>query len=320
MLPDLEAQQNKDNILEHEKPFAITSKNTPLSSSQQCSCSCFTFNKQHKYSVKEEVTTIKTEVKLAILYQRIYAGTYSVIIFIFFLFMYGIVKGYNLNFSRLPDTTPSPRKGFTNIVLLGDSLIEFPFTLFNLGGILSEKLTDYKVNIYNEGKGSDNIKRIRARLPEALAHKPDVLFLLFDTDISDTYESKLNSSEVVALRARYEANVKAVVNDSLAAGTQHVVMSGPILLGEGPWMRKTKFQGKAQMVKDYLALNERIAMEMNVTYLNLREHFLAEVPSSWPLGMWMVTFDGEHPNQRGTQLIASALASSLQPWLDTHIT
>lgn len=236
--------------------------------------------------------------------------------FSIFLLMYGILKGFNLNYSRVKNTNPSTIHGFTNIVLLGDSLIEFPYELFNLGGLLYNHLSDYKVNIISEGVGSDTILRIRERLPGALSKNPDVLVLLWDTDCSDTNENNFSKDEVQQIRSSYEENVRYTINATLAVGAKFVIVSGPIILGEGNWMMKHKFKGKEQMVLDYIDINERICNDMNVTYLNMREPFREAIPSYWPFSMWMVTFDGEHPNIHGTQIIAKKLAQRISTWLE----
>lgn len=229
--------------------------------------------------------------------------------------LFGIIEMYAINYYTVNDTTPDPINGNMNIVLLGDSLIDFPYTLFNLGGHVHDYLHGYEVNVYNEGVGSDTIQRIRNRLPEVLALQPDTLFLLWDTDCSDTNENDMTSEEVAQTRATYMENVRYVINATLVAGTQQVIVSGPILLGEGPWFNKQKFLHKASMLQDYIHMNQMICEEMNVTYLNLRTRFQGAIPAAWPLSMWMLTFDGEHPNSRGTRMIAQEFTNTLQTML-----
>lgn len=224
----------------------------------------------------------------------------------------GAVQIYAINYYTINDTNPIPVDGQMNIVLLGDSLIEFPFTLFNLGGLVSDHLKDLNPNVFNEGQGSDTIQRIRNRLPEALSKEPDALFLFWDTDCSDTNEADMTNEEVISVRTQYEENVRYVINSTLSVGTKFVIVSGPVLLGEGPWFMKHKFQGKEEMLEDYININKRICKDMNVTYLDMRTPFLSALPSSWPLSMWVVTFDGEHPNSRGTRIIANQFSDKLK--------
>lgn len=229
-----------------------------------------------------------------------------------------IVQIYAVNYYIINDTNPSPLEGNMNVVLLGDSLIEFPFTLFNLGGLVHGHLEDWNVNIFNEGQGSDTIQRIRNRLPEALSHKPDALFLLWDTDCSDTNEADMTNDEVVELRSQYEENVRYVINSTLAVGAKFVIVSGPVLLGEGPWFMKHKFKGKEQMLEDYININKGICEDMNVTYLDMRKQFLETIPAYWPLSMWIATFDGEHPNSRGTRIIAEKFSDKLKELMESE--
>lgn len=94
-----------------------------------------------------------------------------------------------------------------------------------------------------------------------------------------------------------------------------VPSSGPGLLGEGPLFLPPRFAGKDAMLDLYRTINKRVCEEADITYIDLRKAFQEALPSVWLFSRWYVTSDGEHPNEKGTQIIADAFGGLLSQWL-----
>jgi hypothetical protein len=87
---------------------------------------------------------------------------------------------------------------------------------------------------------------------------------------------------------------------------------GPELLGEGPIGLPAKFENKTQMLDDYVAINKAVFASFGVDYLDIRKVFLDSIPSHWKFYKGAVTQDGEHENERGTELVAEYVAAVLK--------
>lgn len=205
----------------------------------------------------------------------------------------------------------------TRVVLFGDSLINKPFNWYDFGDMIRSRLPENPTEFINEGQNGNTILSMRNRLDSALAHDGDAVIMFWDSDVSDIDETVLTYEEVVELRARYVANLRYVVNATLNYPTvRFLAIAGPGLLGEGPILLSPRFRGKDPMLDAYLALNEAVAAEFGVPYINARHALQNALPSFWPLNRWYVTIDGEHLNLRGTAVIADLFATALRQWFE----
>lgn len=206
------------------------------------------------------------------------------------------------------------------ITLLGDSLINKPYHMFNLVERMRKQLpaTPF-ISFYNEGENGNTISMILDRLPQALAHNAAGLILLWDSDVSNVDESTMNSTEIASTREAYMNDLRQVLQDTIAYGTDVIAVAGPNLLGERPWdsvwASSVWYWDKVQMLNDYRAMNIEVCAEYNVTYINSRMSFLHSVPKWWFFPRWWITIDGEHENSRGTGLIVDLFVEQIQNWL-----
>jgi len=121
------------------------------------------------------------------------------------------------------------------------------------------------------------------------------VIIYFDSDAADVDESKFDLND---LRARYVWNLTEVVK-TISKNVPLVALSGPTLCGELP--RGTN--GDDAKFEEYCAMNRRICTNYNVTYLETRELFFANLPGKWNHSHGYLTLDGEHHNERGSSLV-----------------
>lgn len=65
----------------------------------------------------------------------------------------------------------------------------------------------------------------------------------------------------------------------------------------------------------YREINKEVCQELAIQYVDLRQAFKSELPSAWPFSRWYLTSDGEHPNERGSQIIANKFVEVLKKWM-----
>lgn len=136
------------------------------------------------------------------------------------------VLGYD--YFQYPDVSATLNSPITlsdstlRIVLLGDSLINRPYEMHNLGGKIQRYLSQYDftfdiVNCGFNGARAAHLKTfplINCTLPL----KPHAVMLFWDSDCSDVSEYKYSDDEVTAIRASYVADVKSIVGALVNTG------------------------------------------------------------------------------------------------------
>lgn len=80
--------------------------------------------------------------------------------------------------------------------------------------------------------------------------------------------------------------------------------------GESCPQRLAKFD----TIEYYKALTQNITISSGLPYMDLRDSFLSNIPNTWQPCEGLVTVDGEHPNEKGTQIEASVLAKQINQW------
>lgn len=225
---------------------------------------------------------------------------------------------FPLNVLAIPEQT----KEIRNIIFLGDSLIFKPVTLHDMFDMLEKLLitrvfqTNYSIQLINEGVGSDTIARIYKRLDDVLNKYSDIaaVILFWDTDCSDTDESQMTLDEVISLRETYYQTVLSTCTRILSTGAS-LAIAGPEVLGEGlGYFTPAYWHSKTQMLNDYRDINRNISSLLAIPYLDIRESFLNDAVN-FPFFCLYDTADGEHPNNRGSLIEASAFAAQINSWI-----
>ena len=93
--------------------------------------------------------------------------------------------------------------------------------------------------IVNSGKNGEHLDELQARVNRDVVQKrPDLVFLFWDSDMSATPLSILNSKQ---FQASYtQQTIKLILS---IKNVTDVIVSGPVLLSEGPLFRVKRFKG-----------------------------------------------------------------------------
>lgn len=94
-------------------------------------------------------------------------------------------------------------------------------------------------------------------------------------------------------------------------------LAGPILVGDGPWSfryTQRQHQIKAQLFDLYRSYNQKISLDLNLTYIDLRQAYLDAVPSYHKGFRHCVTVDGNHPSENGAYINAYKISQTLLEW------
>lgn len=214
------------------------------------------------------------------------------------------------------------------LALYGDSLLAIPCNRYGLldklHALINADTTKTRVEVrvsnhcWNGAKAED----LLAGLPGLLEMRYDMVIVLWDSDCSNIDEEGLAIPEKTAVREQYRRNILEMFTALHASSPRHVCLSGPVLLGEvGPYLNcclPKRFQGKSPMLDEYRALNRDVARETSCQYLDLRSVFQSEVPACWPFTRWWCTTDGEHFNEKGTEVVAKEISRVVLDWVSNY--
>jgi isoamyl acetate esterase len=203
------------------------------------------------------------------------------------------------------------------IVFVGDSLVHRSNQDHGLlAGIrqdLSRRHPGRSFELVDAGVNGDRIAEIRDRLEQdVLQRRPAAVVLYWDSDVSDTDEARMKPADVGALRAAYERNLDDVLQ-RLAASGAHVIVSGPTVIGERPHGKNAK---DAQL-DAYRSLNREACARLGLHYADTRRAFLRSRPADANASVekGLLTEDGEHLNDRGTQTVRRIFRRALEAWV-----
>ena len=198
------------------------------------------------------------------------------------------------------------------IVLFGDSLIDVPFTRNSLDEKIRKQFPFYLLDIENQGIGGNKINSIRERMyRDVVSKKPDIILLYWDSDVSDQDADYL---EEKSTELKYKDDLSEVVR-VLKNTTSKLAVAGPGLLGEGPLFSLDYFYRKNGLLNHYREINKNVSQENGVLYVDIRKALKDSIPSAWIFSMGFCTVDGEHPNERGSQIIAEQFGLAINLFL-----
>lgn len=181
-------------------------------------------------------------------------------------------------------------------------------------------LPNFDVKLHNYGEGGNGITAIKSRLPSVYSTPADAVILLWDSDV---YNVGYNEppDRLDWLRAAYISNVTDVVRQLRRhkPGVK-VALSGPIIVGEGPWSFRyslAEYTTKGEQFDEYREINRQLAKGLNVTYIDLRKAYLEAIPSYHMGFRHCVTVDGNHPSTNGAYINAYHISKTLLDWFQS---
>jgi lysophospholipase L1-like esterase len=238
---------------------------------------------------------------------------------------------YTVRF-RLRNTTGIPHyasdKTF-RVLLFGDSLINHPYTYYNMADKMKFFMADYKVDFIEAGVGGDTIARMKDRLDATLnsattAGPLDAVVMLWDSDVSDVSWFNRPQIDVDAVQSQYIQDVTYVVStiQQRFPGI-FIALGGPMVMGEGPlfsdlynvWLGE--YFAKYKMYDSYREINKEICNMLNIPYIDLRKKMQETVPPGRGGFSGCLTEDGEHENELGTMVVANSIAYTVWRWIVT---
>lgn len=182
------------------------------------------------------------------------------------------------------------------VALIGDSLFQSPVEDQNLIGKLISRLSDYRVIIRSFARESAKIEDIyNEQVERAINYKPDVVFLLWDSDCSDVDESKMSRMEVEVLRSEYREQLNNVIDHIKKSGIE-LAFGGPVILGEGEDKDSTGNNNKKKMLEAYRKINQEVAAKSDVHYIDFRKEFMKKIPKKYKKVGGILTRDGGNKN------------------------
>mmetsp|Transcript_3274 Transcript_3274/g.4935 ORF Transcript_3274/g.4935 Transcript_3274/m.4935 type:complete len:298 (+) Transcript_3274:58-951(+) len=209
---------------------------------------------------------------------------------------------------------PSITRTFT-VVLFGDSLINIPCLYFGLQEKLQHQFPNFNLNIINAGINGGNIAMMNARVyTDVIDLNPDAVFIYWDTDISDQPVDVLSEEST---QIDYVNSLTQVVT-AIKKNSTYFAVAGPGILGEGPIFPSDDFYVKRDMLDFYRSLNKNTTESLGVPYIDMRGALQNAIPKTWFWSRWYVSADGEHPNERGTRIIAQQFGIYMNIWLSGY--
>lgn len=207
--------------------------------------------------------------------------------------------------------------------IYGDSLVwhacDYYHLAYHLGNDLYYNKQAYRPEVTSWGYSLYRIGDLRNALHQhalrrfdystiftwKLTQPPDAVILYWDSDVNpgprDGSSAMANSSI-----SRYLMDLNWVI-EKLQANCKVVILAGPTLTGELP-----RGQNPLDAQLDYYTnLNQQTAARYNITFINTRDWYFANLPAGWNHFSGWLTVDGEHPNRRGSTMLRTVFRKAL---------
>jgi lysophospholipase L1-like esterase len=141
---------------------------------------------------------------------------------------------------------------------------------------------------------------------------PDAVVLFWHTDVSDDPSATGLGDPVVSA---YTSDTAALLT-TLTSNVPNVAISSQGVLNEGWGL----FGPHPPHYKDaaldyYSSVNADLAKSVGIPYIDIRSAMKATTPATQLFYRRCNTQDGEHPNVRGTKVVAKLFADVIRTWL-----
>lgn len=219
---------------------------------------------------------------------------------------------YPINELRLNNTI--------NIALVGDSLVLNALIHFNLIAKLHSLLPEYKISFTSfSGNGWRISKILEVFMQEVLPTGPDGILLYWDSDVSDVFEIYESNERISQIRSDYVDRLQTFISAVKSANISLIGVGGPTILGEGVFGLPLEWWAKYNMLVGYRLMTKSVCGSNGVPYMDMRAAFLQALSalSSRVLYCGYLTWDGEHENEKGTEIVASLFSTAIRSWLLT---
>jgi lysophospholipase L1-like esterase len=204
-----------------------------------------------------------------------------------------------------------PEKRHLTIVTLGDSITKGVRSGVTgeqtFAALVEKRLGDdgHSVRVINVGIGGERTDQALARFDRVLAHKPDIVTVMYGTN--DSYVDKGKTASRITVD-QYRANLKKIVTELLRRGIQ------PVLMTEPRWSDKAGNNGIGEnpniKLEPFIEACRETAKKWRVPLVDHFSGWTAEREGGTDLHGW--TTDGCHPNPKGHARLAEAMLPVLK--------
>jgi len=190
------------------------------------------------------------------------------------------------------------------ISYFGDSLIDFSDRDFGFVTTEINTLQNLFPNVafdaYSSGISGDKVSNLLERVQrDVIIHNPRCIIVYFDSDASSGRDAMDD-----AVRQRYESNLQLLLGILTQQAPDCVALAGPSLHGEFPC--GSGLNARDDIYDAYRDINERTALQFNVKFFNTRDVFCRKLrEAGWMAYQGCFTFDGEHHNGAGCNVVSS---------------
>lgn len=218
----------------------------------------------------------------------------------------------------------------TCVVVWGDSLVKFSenyplphqqYLRFRFFEKLASGLKDFYPDtlalfVRNSGLEAQDIDRMRRRIWwQVDPFFPDAVVMIWESDVTETWEEEMTPLEIDRRRASYKAHLATVLNHlKQFTRVPFIVATGPILIGEKPrgMNRRTpqnvnETLGLDAIQDQYVDMTAAECARHGVEYVDARSAFFSAEPSGWENSTGWLTIGGGHLSQRGVSLLTSLI-------------
>lgn len=165
------------------------------------------------------------------------------------------------------------------------------------------------------------------QLDNALSMEPKGILLVWDSDASD--DPSTRGAPTKAFNTTLIATIEAILAKNIK-----LAIASPEILGENEIVPLNPASNTVKL-NNYRSVTKDIIAKYDIPYMDIRQAFLDEISSvgycdlnfanlcvdgsvtgafNQDCGAGVVTVDGEHPNQRGAELMAGLYANVLNDW------
>lgn len=165
------------------------------------------------------------------------------------------------------------------------------------------------------------------QLQPALALSPKAILLVWDSDASS--DPSTHGKPTAAFNSTLIATIEAILAKDIK-----LAIASPEILGENELVPLNPASNTVKL-NNYRSVTKEIIAKYNIPYMDIRQAFLDEISAAGfcnlnfanlcvngsatgafnqDCGAGVVTVDGEHPSQRGAELMAALYANVLNSW------
>ena len=148
---------------------------------------------------------------------------------------------------------------------------------------------------------------------------PDAVILFWHTDVSDNpYATGRGVTLGESTLSNYISNTTALLT-SLTENVPYVAISSQGVLNEGWGLFGPHPPHYKDAALDYYSdVNRDMARFFSIPFIDIRNALKSTTPPTQLFYRRCNTQDGEHPNVRGTKVVAKLFANVIRTWLSTR--